>query len=356
MATLKDLLDTRAAPAAPELTEDLSGNRVRCRACGHRCRIKEGLRGNCKVRFNRGGALMAPSGYVAGLQADPVEKKPFYHALPGALALSFGMLGCDLHCGYCQNWLTSQAIRDDAAGTPVRSITAAEIVATAVRHGAPVITSTYNEPLVTAEWAAATFDLAREEGLLTSFVSNGHGTPEVLEFLAPRLDIMKIDLKSFRADTYRELGGRLECVLETIQGAVSRGIWVEIVTLVVPGLNDSIEELTDIAAFLAGVSPDIPWHVTAFHPDYRMKDRGFTSPETLVTAAEIGRAAGLRYVYAGNAPGRVGNHEDTVCPSCGKALVTRRGYRIQESLIGEDGSCPACHTPIAGRWHRGLRA
>jgi pyruvate formate lyase activating enzyme len=344
------MLAVRTGPAAPGLVRDLGDRKIVCLACGHRCRILEGRRGICKVRANRDGVLRVPRGYVAGIQIDPIEKKPFFHVWPGRDALSFGMLGCDLHCGYCQNWLTSQALRDDAAGSPVTDVTAEELVSLAERRGAPVLTSTYNEPLITAEWAAEVFDLARERGLLTSFVSNGNGTPEALDFLAPRLDLMKIDLKSFRPARYRELGGVLERVLETIEGVAARGIWLEVVTLVVPGFNDSPEELKEIARFLARLSPDIPWHVTAFHPDYRMRDRGATPPSTLLTAADIGKEEGLRYVYPGNAPGRVGNRESTCCPGCGRLLVERVGYRVGRVDLTPEGRCPGCGETIPGRF------
>ena len=350
VSTLEERLAARTAPAAPALTETLPGDRVRCLACGHRCRIPPGRRGICKIRRNDGGTLLVPRGYVAGVAVDPIEKKPFYHVLPGANALSFGMLGCDLHCAYCQNWLTSQALRDDAAGAPVQDVTAQELVDLAIAHGAPVITSTYNEPLITADWAAEVFDAAKRRGLITSFVSNGNGTPEVLDFLAPRLDLMKVDLKSFREEGYRQLGGTLDAVLETIAGAHARGIWVEVVTLVVPGFNDSEAELRDIARFLAGISADLPWHVTAFHPDYRMRDRGATTVRTLLAACDLGREAGLRHVYPGNAAGRVGDREDTRCPGCGAVLIRRSGYRIGPCRVTNDGTCPDCDAAIAGRW------
>ena len=350
VSTLQERLAARTAPGAPALIEKLDRDRLRCLACGHRCRIPPGRRGICKIRRNEAGALRVPRGYVAGIQVDPIEKKPFYHVLPGANALSFGMLGCDLHCAYCQNWLTSQTLRDDAAGAPIRDISADELVEIAVAHGAPVVTSTYNEPLITAEWAAEVFDAAKRRGLLTSFVSNGNGTPEVLDFLAPRLDLMKVDLKSFREEGYRELGGVLGAVLDTIAGAHAHGLWVEVVTLVVPGFNDSEDELRDIAEFLAGISPDLPWHVTAFHPDYRMNDRGATPVRTLLAAHDLGREAGLRYVYSGNAPGRVGDREHTPCPGCGASLVERTGYRIGPCRLTTDGTCPDCGAGIAGRW------
>jgi pyruvate formate lyase activating enzyme len=333
-----------------ELYERLEGGRVRCVACGHRCVIPPGREGVCRVRFNEGGVLRVPFGYVAGLHADPIEKKPFYHVLPGAKALSFGMLGCDLHCGFCQNWLTSQALRDGAAQAPVEEISAAEIVAAARHTGARVVTSTYNEPLITSEWAAAVFRLARDADLLCSYVSNGNGTEEVLEYLRPWVSLFKVDLKGFRDRPYRDLGGTLERVTWTIRALHEKGFWVEVVTLVVPGHNDSPEELRDIARFLVSVSPDVPWHVTAFHPDYRMGDRAATSARALLRAAETGAAEGLRFVYAGNLPGVVRSWESTHCPGCRAVLVERLGFRVLSNRIGPDGRCPGCRRPIPGVW------
>ena len=334
-----------------ELYEKLDSKRVRCYACGHCCPIPAGFAGVCKVRYNRGGKLYAPYGYVSALHADPIEKKPFFHALPGTRALSFGMLGCDLHCAYCQNWVTSQALRDFRSSLDFTRIAPREIVEAAVAAGAASVVSTYNEPLITSEWAVAIFREARAAGLATGFVSNGNATPQVLEYLRPWVDLYKVDLKSFDDRRYHELGGRLGPILDSIRRIHQMGFWLEIVTLVVPGFNDSVAELTAIAAFLADISPDIPWHVTAFHEDYKMFGQGNTGVAALQRAAEIGRAAGLRYVYAGNLPGQLGKLEDTHCPECGVAVVERRGFRVLRNRLTEDGRCPACATPIAGLWH-----
>jgi pyruvate formate lyase activating enzyme len=346
----RDRLDALTAPASPALVRPEGDGAVRCLACGHRCLVKPGRRGICRVRANHGGVLRVPRGYVAALAVDPVEKKPFFHVLPGSRALSFGMLGCDFHCGYCQNWLTSQTLRDPASTDDLQEIGAGEIAAAAIRRGAPIVVSTYNEPLITGEWAAEVFDAARSRGLVTGFVSNGNGTPEALDFLRPRADLYKVDLKGFREATYRSLGGTLSNVCETIEGLRARGFWVEIVTLLVPGLNDGEAEIRDLARFLAGVSPDIPWHVTAFHPDYRMRDRDFTSAGLLARAAGIGREAGLRYVYTGNRPGEVDGGEDTRCPSCARTLVRRHGFRVIEDLLTPAGGKCACGTAIPGIW------
>src|SRR3954466_2243711 len=274
MSTLAEVLEARTADAAPELIERIERDRIRCYSCGHECPIPEGAVGVCKVRFVRDGRLHVPWGYVGGVQCDPIEKKPFFHAYPGALAYSFGMLGCDLHCAYCQNWVTSQALRDPAAVAPPIEASPEAMVRDAKRLGAQAIVSTYNEPLITSEWAVAVFKEAKAAGLVTGFVSNGNGTPEVLEYLRPWIDLYKVDLKSFDDAHYRELGGRLQPILDTIRRLHSMGTWLEIVTLLIPGFNDSPDELKRLTAFVAEVSPDIPWHVTAFHGDYKM-----TAPE-----------------------------------------------------------------------------
>jgi pyruvate formate lyase activating enzyme len=292
-----------------------------------------------------------PYGYVNALHVDPIEKKPFYHALPGSRALSFGMLGCDLHCGYCQNWVSSQALRDVRSSLDFREVDPASIVRVALRHRASCIVSTYNEPLITAEWAVAVFREARAAGLTTGFVSNGNATPQVLDYLRPWVDLYKVDLKSFDPHHYRELGGRIEPILDSIGRIYSLGFWLEIVTLVVPGFNDSPAELESIAKFLAGISPDIPWHVTAFHPDYKMIGPAHTSAAVLERAAAIGHAAGLRYIYAGNLPGRVGNLENTYCPNCRSLLVERYGFEVLQNRIAA-GACPDCRNPIPGYWRR----
>jgi pyruvate formate lyase activating enzyme len=336
--------------AAPELCQHRPGNEIVCVACGHRCVIRDGRVGICKVRFNEGGTLRVPAGYVGALQCDPIEKKPFFHVLPGSLALSFGMMGCDFHCPYCQNWVTAQALRDPEAVSPVMPITPAQLVAMAQEWNAPVIASTYNEPLITSEWAVEVFTLAKAQGLRTAYISNGNGTPEVLAYLKPWVDYYKVDLKGFSQEEYRKLGGQLAGVLETIRRLHLMGFWIEVVTLIVPGFNDSDRELQAMTEFLVSVSPDMPWHVTAFHKDYKMLEPDNTTAQALIRAAEIGQKSGLRYVYAGNLPGQVGPYEDTHCHGCGTAVVRRLGYRILERTITPDGTCPKCATKIPGHW------
>ena len=348
--SLKALLERLAAPMV--LARPMTGGKVRCVACGHRCVIPPGSAGVCKVRFNRDGTLYGPRGYVAGLQDDPIEKKPFFHVLPGTRTLSFGMLGCDFHCGYCQNWITSQALRDEAALASPHPISAEEVVVRAKETGALTLTSTYNEPLITSEWAVEIFRMAKNAGLHTAYVSNGNNTEEVVRFIRPHLDFYKVDLKGFDDRGYRKLGGTLHNVLDGIARVYRAGLWLELVTLIVPGFNDSDEELTRVAGFIAELSPDIPWHVTAFHPDYRMQDRGYTPARTLMRAWGIGKAAGLHYVYPGNLPGQMADTENTRCPHCDAVVVERQGFTVLADHLRE-GTCPRCAAPIPGVWHSG---
>ncbi len=327
------------------------GERVRCVACGHRCLLAPGRRGICKVRFNDRGQLRVPFGYVAGgLVSDPVEKKPFFHVYPGSDALTFGMFGCDFHCPYCQNWVTTQALNENVSSSAIVELSPELIVKAAQCNGVRLVVSSYNEPLITAEWAVAVFQRATEAGFDCAFVSNGNATREALDFLHPWIVAYKIDLKGFNDKRYRTLGGTLQHVIEGIRMVYERGVWLEVVTLVVPGFNDSEAELRDIARFIASVSCDIPWHVTAFHPDYKMTDSSATPAEQLIRAAEIGAEEGLHFVYAGNLPGHVGPWENTFCPQCHETLITRIGYCVREYLITAEGHCPKCQLPIPGIW------
>jgi pyruvate formate lyase activating enzyme len=353
MVPLEEILERYTVPG--ELYEKLDGNRVRCVACGHRCPIPDGAPGVCKVRFNKGGILKVPYGYVAGTQCDPIEKKPFFHARPGSLAYSFGMFGCSLHCGFCQNWVTSQTLRDpNSIARPLRT-TPSALVQEACNQEAEIVVSTYNEPLISSEWGLAVFKEAKAAGLMTAYVSNGNGTPEVLQYLRPWLDLYKVDLKSFDDRQYRKLGGRLQPVLDTIRSIHEMGIWLEIVTLLVPGFNNSQEELTRLTEFISGVASDIPWHVTAFHKDYKMADPDNTTSADLLRAVEIGKKSGLQYIYAGNLPGRAGKWENTYCPVCSELLIERRGYRILNYHLAAEGRCPSCAQKIPGRWAASFR-
>ncbi|MCX7983785.1 MAG: AmmeMemoRadiSam system radical SAM enzyme [Bacteroidetes bacterium] len=333
------------------LFRELPNSMVQCVACGHKCKIAPGNEGICKVRFNRNGTLYVPYGYVAGLALDPIEKKPFFHAFPGSSTLSFGMLGCDLKCPFCQNWGTSQVLRDPDAYSDIETITPEHLIQLAQAYKSNIITSTYNEPLITSEWAVEIFKLAKYHKMITAYVSNGNASEDVLEYLDPWLDLIKIDLKAFHQKFYSEIGGNLKTVLTTIESLYKRGKWIEIVTLIIPGKNDSDSELADIAHFIASVSPTIPWHVTAYHDAYRMQaSEPVTSTSTLLRAVKIGYEAGLKFVYAGNRPGETQNYENTYCPSCKALLIERKGFRILSNELVE-GKCPQCSTTIPGRWY-----
>ena len=344
---LTEQLAEHTRPA--ELFEHGDGTLVRCLACGHRCPIPAGFGGVCKVRFNRQGTLYAPHGYVNTLQVDPIEKKPFYHVLPGARTFSFGMLGCSFHCSYCQNWLTSQALRDVRSTLAFQPMDPGTIIRQAQLAQAAAVVSTYNEPLITSEWAVAVFKEARKAGLVTGFVSNGNATPEALAYLRPWLDLFKVDLKCFDKRHYRDLGARLGPVLDSIGRIYQMGFWLEVVTLVVPGFNDSSAELKQAARFLAGISRDIPWHLIPFRPDYKMSQIESTPDGTLKRAADIGEEAGLRYVYPS-----LSERQDTKCPGCGSLLVKRRGYQVAECRVSADGQCPECGAQIPGVWSNEL--
>jgi len=351
MSDMRQRLDALTQPGSLFTREE---DGLRCFACAHRCLIKPGRRGVCYMRANIDGELRVPWGYVTAANLDPIEKKPFMHFLPGSSALTFGMLGCNFRCDFCQNWVSSQTLRDPAADSGLHYIqetTPDALVNYALRSGAKSIVSSYNEPLITTEWSLEIFRLARAQGLKTAYVSNGFATAEVLHALRPNLDALKIDLKCLTDTGYRQLGGRLEPVLDTIHLAHELGIWVEVVTLIIPGFNDGNEALWDSARAILSVSPDIPWHVTAYYPTYKHTSGGRTPAETIQRAAEIGQEAGLRYVYAGNLPGKVGSLENTHCPACQAALIERRGYRLGANRLTREGNCPDCGERIAGIWH-----
>lgn len=329
------------------LYERLDGSKTRCLACAHRCVAAPGGTGRCGVRFNDGGTLMAPWGYVSGAAEDPIEKKPFFHVLPGARTLSFGMFGCNFKCDFCQNWNISDARH--GAHVPAET-TPEDLAAQAAARGMKAVVSTYNEPLITSEWAAAIFSAAKANGLRTAFVSNGYATPEAAAFLRPVLDFWKVDMKSFDDVKYRAVcGGELEKVKAGIGNIRKAGFWMEVVTLLIPGFNDSDREIEAMAGYLAGLSRDIPWHLTAFHPDHRMTEARPTPAAALLRARELALEKGLRFVYCGNLPARAGGLEDTVCPACGKTLVERSGFVVRKNLLTAGGSCP-CGERIPGVW------
>jgi pyruvate formate lyase activating enzyme len=351
LQSLKQMLHQFSAPAAEALIEREENGDIRCFACGHRCLVKPGRDGVCRVRFNFNGELLVPHGYVGVLACDPIEKKPFYHCLPGSDALTFGMLGCDYHCGYCQNWVTSQMLRDPDAAAAPRKTTPAQLADLAIQQGARIVASSYNEPLITSEWAVDVFLAARSRGLKCAYISNGNGTPQVLDFIRPYVDAYKVDLKTFNPKHYRELGGVMENVTATIRMLKDRGFWVEIVTLVVPGFSDDRDELKQMADFIASIDPLMPWHMTAFHPDYKMTD-GYrqTTVDDLMQIVEIGKQAGLRYMYPGNLPGKVGEWENTRCHHCNATVIKRGGFLVKENRVKPDGRCPDCGGKIPGVW------
>jgi pyruvate formate lyase activating enzyme len=345
----KTALDALTRPATRQ-SAGVEPGTVHCTVCPHRCRLSEGKRGVCGMRFCRNGQLQAPWGYASGVAVDPLEKKPLYHVCPGASVLSFGTLGCTLHCAFCQNWHISQSGRDEKAEALPRRTTPEHLVDAAAGAGCSWLAATYNEPLVAAEWVVDVFQAGRARGLRTGIVSNGFATPETLAWMAPWIDAANIDLKCFTDAGYRWLGGALSPVLDTIRALWQAGVWVEVTTLLVPEFNDAPQEAQEIGAFLAGVSPDLPWHVSAYHPDYLMSAGPAATPAaTVARACASGRACGLRYVYAGNLHG-LPKAETTVCPQCQADLVVRRGFAVLHCRVGETGTCPQCGVRIAGVW------
>jgi len=322
---------------------------LQCHACAQRCRIAPGAAGICQVRWNQAGTLQVPWGYVHACACDPVEKKPFYHFYPGTQAFSFGMLGCNFRCSFCQNWISSQVLRDPQATAVPKTLTLQQLCDAARASQAPIIASTYNEPLISSEWAQAVFAQLRVDAMATCYVSNGFATAECIEYLAPWLDAINIDLKCFRESSYKKLGGSLQPVLECIAEFWRRSIWVEVVTLLIPGFNDSDAEITAMAEFVAGISCDLPWHVSAYHAAYKDSAGPQSTPmQTLQRALQAGQGAGLHYVYVGNVADarRYGN---THCPRCDKQLIARRSFGVVTSVLN-NGACPDCGTAIAGRW------
>lgn len=352
--TLADMLSRHATTAADELVTIITASgtppSVQCHACAHECTISPGRRGICNMRTNVDGQLRVPRGYVAGLGADPIEKKPFFHVMPGCQALSYGMLGCNFRCPFCQNWCSSQTLRDDQATARPSPVDPDELIAHARRQDIPILCSTYNEPLITSEWSVELMQLAGEHGIVGAYVSNGFATPQVLEYIRPYVHMCNVDLKCFTEAGYRHLGGALQPVLDTIRRLWDMAFWVEVVSLIVPDFNDSEEELQQMAEFVAGVSPDIPWHVTAFHPDYHASSTRSTPPETLIQAHDIGRRAGLHYVYLGNMRIQGGHYEDTQCPGCGSIVIERSGYHVRSNRL-RDGLCPDCGHEVKGYWN-----
>ncbi|VVB51296.1 7-carboxy-7-deazaguanine synthase [uncultured archaeon] len=336
-------------PHEAALYEKNEGNAVRCRLCAHRCLVQEGKRGVCGVRGNEGGKLYALSyGKIISSAIDPVEKKPLFHFLPGTRIYSIAGVGCNFRCKFCQNWEISQHLRlgGDITG---EETTPEEVVEAAAQTQCKSIAFTYTEPTIFHEFNVDVMKLAKKRGLKTAYVSNGFITPEAVTELSGLLDAVNVDIKAFTNDFYVKIcGATLEGVLEGCRQYRKNGVWLEITTLVIPGQNDDDAQLTGIARFIAEeLGADVPWHVTAFHPDYQMKDVPATPVEALQKAYDIGKKAGLRYVYAGNIPHT--EAENTLCPKCQTLLIERDYYAIKKNAL-KVGACPRCSTKIAGVW------
>jgi pyruvate formate lyase activating enzyme len=322
---------------------------VRCGLCRFRCLIKDGHRGICAVRENRGGILYSlVYGKAIAEQVDSVEKKPLFHFLPGSTSYSVATVGCNFRCLNCQNYSIAHSARDGGS-IPGRSLTPEEIVARARTAGCKSISYTYTEPTVFYEYAYDTAVLAHRAGLKNIFVTNGYITDEALAFISPYLDAANIDIKSFSGRFYNKVvSAELDGVLDCIRSYKRHGIWIELTTLVIPGLNDSDDELRSIARFIAEeVGVETPWHVTRFHPTYMMTELPATPVASIRRARKIGQYTGLRYVYEGNVSGEGG--ENTYCPGCREILVSREGFSV-EYLSVVDGKCFACGHEIDGVW------
>jgi pyruvate formate lyase activating enzyme len=323
--------------------------RLQCVACAHRCALADGQAGVCGVRFRRGDTLRAPFGYVAASRIMPVERNTIFHVRPGAAALTFGMLGCDLRCPYCSNWQLSQALREEVPDAAVRDVSPDGLADEAVAAGCRVLCSAFNEPMITAEWAYAVFSEARGRGLVTALISDGNTTEEALAVLRPVTDVYRVDLKGYAAAQYRTVGGDPDAPIAALRTARRLGYWVEAVTMVVPGFNDDPGGLRALATSIAAIDPDVPWHLNGFVPRYRMADRPPMDAGPLVSAAGIGYARGLRHVYVGNVADRVTELSHSRCPRCHHVVVRRENYTTLWIGI-RNGACPYCGTIIPGRW------
>jgi pyruvate formate lyase activating enzyme len=330
--------------------ERLDGADVRCRLCAHNCLIHNGHRGICAVRENRDGTLYSlVYGKIISMNIDPIEKKPLFHFLPASTSFSIATVGCNFHCKHCQNYEISQLPRERKFEIPGRDVTPEEIVNAAVHNNCDSISYTYTEPTIFFEFAHDCAMLAHEKGIRNVFVSNGYTGPDPARRIAPYLDGNNVDLKG-SDKFYREIcGAKVEPVKDTIRLMKELGVWLEVTTLIIPDLNDSEKDLTDIAEFICSVDAGIPWHVSQFYPTYKLLEKPRTPVETLRRAREIGFSAGLKYVYEGNVPGEGG--ENTYCPSCKETLIGRIAYRILENRI-KDAKCPKCGTAIEGVWSR----
>jgi pyruvate formate lyase activating enzyme len=332
------------------LYESLENNQVKCNLCSHRCMIKDGHRGICGVRENQQGVLKTLTyGNLIARHIDPIEKKPLFHFLPGSLSYSIATVGCNFRCRFCQNADIAQMPADHKGMIMGDLCTPSEVVAAAERSGCRSISYTYTEPTIFFEFAYETAKLASERGIRNVFVTNGYMTAEALEMIQPYLDAANVDLKAFTEKYYKELcGARLKPVQDTLKLMKSLGIFVEVTTLIVPGLNDDPKELKDLAIFIAQeLGAEIPWHISRFHPTYKLTDRPSTPVETLTKARKIGLKAGLKYVYTGNVPGNAA--ENTFCYGCGETVIERRGFQVGKLRI-KDSHCAKCGALIEGVW------
>ena len=330
------------------LYESLEDNKVKCNLCNHRCVIKDGRRGICSVRENREGTLETlVYGRLIASNIDPIEKKPLFHLLPASLSYSIATVGCNFRCLFCQNADIAQMPSDHKGVIRGSCFTPQEVVNAAVKADCESIAYTYTEPTVFFEFAYDTAKIAHENGIKNVFVTNGYMTAEALNMINPYLDAANVDLKAYNEDFYKTYcGAKLVHVKETLKLMKSLGIFIEVTTLLIPGLNDGKDELEKLAAFLANsLGTETPWHISRFHPTYKLTDRPPTPVETLITAREIGIKSGLKYVYTGNVPGEKG--EKTFCYQCGNILIDRWGFYIQKNLI-ENGRCTYCSAPIHG--------
>jgi pyruvate formate lyase activating enzyme len=328
------------------LYERLADERVECHLCAHECRIAEGRKGICQVRENQDGTLYTlVYGRTIARHIDPVEKKPLFHFYPGSRAYSVATPGCNFRCQWCQNADISQMPRERHFHMGMEA-SPEQIVSAALQNRCRSIAYTYTEPTIFFEYSYDTARVAHDHGVANVYVTNGFMTEAMLETFDPHLDAANVDLKAFRDETYREyVGGRLQPVLDSLKRMKDLGIWLEVTTLVIPGVNDDLGELREIARFIAeDLGPETPWHISRFRPSYKMQDRGPTPRSTLRQAQQIGEEEGLRYIYLGNLPGE----SSTVCHQCGETMVRRSGYRVVGNLVSEDGRCPTCNTEIAG--------
>ncbi len=331
------------------LWEKLDGQNVRCNLCGHRCVLSGGQFGLCRVRANVEGLLRTYSyGTLVAMNADPIEKKPLFHFLPGSRSLSVAAAGCNFQCEFCQNWQISQSPRRSGAVTG-QAVSPHQVVTAARSYDCRSISYTYTQPTIFFEMACETARLAHAEGIRNCFVSNGFMTELAVETISPVLDAINVDLKAFRDETYRSvMKARLVPVLRSMKALTQAGVWLEVTTLVVPGMNDSPQELGEMASWIASeLGTHVPWHVSRFHGDYNMTDRPPTPMATLETALSLGREAGLKYVYCGNVIGR--SEESTRCPACGLLVIERVGFSVRSSHLRQ-GACGHCGEPIEGVW------